>query len=475
MGESRMSQQMDPQGVSPAKADKGYDILVSITNDYYKAYISIEMHRMDCTVTTEDILSALKTKNISYGIDMDAIESIVQNPGHSKSVLIATGIPHENGKDGELTFYVDKETHVQPRMLSGGRVDFKDLDTFKTAEAGDLLVTRTLPTPGKDGMTVTAREIKAKPGKPVNFKYGKNIRLSEDGLQLIADKSGNILFDGEKISIIEVLELRKDVGPETGNIHFMGKVVIYGNVLTGYEVVSDADIEINGIVECAKIQCKGNLLINGGVQGNDNAELEVEGNLKANFMNNTHARVTGDINCDAILHCHVTCDGSIIADGKRGMIVGGDLNVRKEIRAKVLGSEMGTLTKIRLGVDSKIMDEFKEVAEQIKETQDSIMKLTQAQRMIRKQLETGTSAELSSMLDKTNSTLKQSNETLHKKQDALKELNALIDHLRDSRAMAQMIYPGVKIRIGNSFYNVKDAMQAVRIQKDEGEIRVVSY
>lgn len=469
-----MSQQMEPQGGIPA-TDKGFDVLVSLTNDYYKAYVSIEMHHMESVVASGHIMDALKAKNISYGIDMDAVESIVQNPSLCSNVLIATGIPHENGKDGELTFYVDKDTHIQPKMLSGGRVDFKELDTFKVAEAGDLLVTRTLPTPGRDGMTVTGREIKAKPGKPVNFKFGKNIRLSEDGLQLFADKSGNIIFDGDKISIIEILELRKDVGPETGNIHFMGKVIIYGNVLSGYEIVTDSDVEINGIIECAKIETKGNLLINGGVQGNDLAELDVGGELKANFLNNTHARVSGDIHCDAVLHCHITCDGSIIADGKRGMVVGGELNVRKEIRAKTVGSEMGTLTKIRLGVDAKIMDDFKDVAEQIKDTQDSITKLTQAQRMIRKQLETGTSAELHAMLEKTNTTLMQANETLHKKQNALKDLNTLIDQLRDSRVMAQTVYPGVKLRIGNSYYNVKDALQGVRIQKDEGEIRLLPY
>ena len=470
-----MSEQAETQDASQIEKDKGYDVIVSLTNDYYKAYASVEIHRADCEVTSESILAVLKAKNVSFGIDMDAVESIVQNPGMSNNVLVASGIPHENGTDGELVFYIDKNTHVQPKMLSGGRVDFKELDAFKVAVEGDLLVTRTLPTPGKDGMTVTGREIKAKPGKPVLFKFGKNIRQSEDGLQLFADKSGNVIFDGDKISILEILELRKDVGPETGNIHFVGKVIIYGNVLSGYEIVCDSDVEINGVVECAKIEAKGNLVINGGVQGNDLAELDVGGNLTSNFLNNTHARVSGNIQCDAVLHCHITCDGSIVAEGKRGMVVGGELNVRNEIRAKVVGSEMGTLTKIRLGVDAKIMDDFKELAEQIKETQDSLGKLTQAQRMIRKQLETGTSAELSAMLEKTNATLLQTNETLRVKQEALKDMNALIDKLHNSRLMAQMVYPGVKLRIGNSYYNVKDAVQGVRIQKDEGEIRMLPY
>lgn len=249
-----MSQQSDLQGGNPE--DKGYDVLVSITNDYYKAYVSIEKHRPDCEVTEAEVMKALQAKNITFGIDSDAVAGITRDPDHSTNVLVAVGTPHVNGRDAEVTFYVDKNTNIQPKMLSGGRVDFKDLDVFKVAVAGDLLASKTEPTPGSDGMTVTGREIKAKPGKPVNFKFGKNIRQSEDGLQIFAEKSGNIVFDGDRISIIEVLELRKDVGPETGNIHFMGKVVVYGNVLTGYEIVTDGDVEINGVVECAKIVAK---------------------------------------------------------------------------------------------------------------------------------------------------------------------------------------------------------------------------
>ena len=122
------------------------------------------------------------------------------------------------------------------------------------------------------------------------------------------------------------------------------------------------------------------------------------------------------------------------------------------------------------------MDQFKELAEQIKESQENISKLTQAQRMIRKQLDaSGNHPELQTMFEKTAATLTQSNDTLRQQQMQLKELNDLIDRLRDARVLAQMVYPGVKIRIGNSYYNVKDPLQGVRIQKDEGDIRLLSY
>lgn len=462
---------MSQQGNDP-EADKGYDILISITSDYYEAYISIETHRMDCVVTAADILDALKAKNITYGIDPEAVESVVRNPWTGNNILVASGVPHKNGQDGQLTVHVDQGAHRQPKILGDGRVDFKELDTLRIAEVGTLLASRTLPTPGEDGMTVTGRVIKAKPGKPVNFKFGKNVLQSEDGLQLTAEKNGNVTFDGDKISVIEILELRKDVGPETGNIHFIGKVIIHGNVLSGYEIVTDGDVEINGIVECAHIAAKGDLLINGGVQGNDIADIQVGGNLKANFLINTHVRVSGDIACDAILHCHIICDGSLIAEGKRGVIVGGELNVCKEIRAKTIGSEMGTLTKIHLGINGNIMDSFKALVDEIKEIQENKAKLVQAERIIYKQLKAGESPELNAMLDKTHATLQQLDETLHQKQEMLKEIHIQMNQLRDSRVKAQIIYPGIKVRIGNNLHTVKDELHGVRIQKSEGEIRI---
>ncbi len=61
--------------------------------------------------------------------------------------------------------------------------------------------------------------------------------------------------------------IQGDVGVETGNINFTGKVIVSGNVMSGYEIISNEDIEINGIVECATLKSKGDITIRQGVQG----------------------------------------------------------------------------------------------------------------------------------------------------------------------------------------------------------------
>lgn len=453
-----------------------YDVVVNLSNDYYKAFITVILHSPSAEVTMEALEDALSKKNITYGIDRDALESIVQNSSFAENVLVATGIPHENGKDGELTFYVDKENKATPKMKADGSVDFKEIEFFHAAVAGDVLAVRTMPTEGKSGMTVTGRNINAKRGKIVNFKAGKNIRVSEDGLQLIADKSGTIQFDNEKISIIEVLEIRGDVGVETGNIHFLGKVVVNGNVTSGYEIEAEDTVEINGIVESASIKSKGDILINRGVQGNDNAYLNCKGDLKSGFLNNCHLTVKGNIEADSIMHSHITCDGSITAQGRKGQVVGGEINVRKELTAKAIGSEMGTITKLRLGVDSQVMEDYRQAAEAIKDKQDNIKKLSQASRMLRKQLEASKgNPEIKAMLDKTLSSKDQYNKELKELQQNFIRINELIENLRDARVRAEVVYPGVKVRIGHSYYNVKEVLKGIQIQKDEGDIRTSTY
>lgn len=451
-----------------------YDIIVSISNDYYRAFITLEPHSSTVNVSYDALLNALKAKNITYGYEKDALDSIVNDPYHVVNVQVATGNPHVNGLDGEVSYLFDTEMRSRPTVNSDGSVDFKQMNFLHLAYKGDILATRSMPTVGEDGMTVTGKLIKAKPGKIKNFKVGKNISVSEDGLTISASETGNIEFDGEKISIIKVLEIKGDVGITTGNIEFAGKVSIKGNVTTGFSVHSDEGIEVNGLVECAELYSGGDIIISGGVQGNDAATLHAKGNIITKFLNNCTVVVNGNIEADAILHCHITCDGTITVKGKRGLLVGGDINVRKEINAKTIGSEMGTLTKLRLGIDSKIMEEYQAALTHVNEMRESITKLNQASKLLNKQYENSQSTEIKAMLDKTNVSLQDYIMRFEQANKSLKEISESIESLKGSKVNCELIYPGVKIRMGSTYYNVKDMLKDISIVKEDGEIRTVA-
>ncbi len=451
--------------------DKPYDFELKISSDYYEARLTVVIYEgTDLKITPEEVIDFLKSKNVVFGIDLDAIDTICQNPSLANNLLIAKGIPHVHGENGEVTLYVDSENTTKPTMLANGNVDFKNLNMVHIAQKGDLLAEKTLPTEGTSGTTVTGKTIKQKPGKPVNFKIGKNLQVSEDGLKLYSTVTGTIKLDGDKISVIEVLEIRTDVGVKTGNISFTGKVIVYGNVTTGYSIECE-ELEINGIVESANLKANGNITISIGVQGNDAANIYCGGNLKAQTLNNCHLIVKGDINCDTLMHSNVVCDGEIRAAGRKGMIVGGEICARRAIRANIIGSEMGTTTSLKLGMDSILLDEYKALTEQLKEAKEQNIKLDQLVRLLTKNVQAAPeNQEMKAKLDQMIPARDNSYTLMYELTDKNNQMLELFNKMNDSFVTASTLYPGVKIKIGSNFFNAKDELKNVKLIKDGAHI-----
>lgn len=454
-----------------ADTSKPYEFELRISNDYYEAFLTIHIFEdNDIKVSPEDIIDFLKSKNVVFGIDLDTMDTICQNPKLANDVSIAKGIPHIHGENAEITFFVEQGNVTKPTMLANGKVDFKNLNLVHVAQKDDVLAEKTEPTEGNSGTTVTGKIIKQKPGKAVNFKIGKNVKLSDDGLKIIATASGTIKIEDEKISIIEVLEIKGDVGVKTGNIIFNGKVVVFGNVTTGYEIECD-ELEINGLVESATLKCVGNITISIGIQGNDAAHVTCGGNLKAQILNNCHVKVKGDIQCDTIMHSIIVCDGEIRAAGRKGLIVGGDISARKAIRANTIGSEMGTTTSLKLGLDSQIMEQYKSILEQLKEAKDQSTKLEQLVRLLTKNVQADpNNKDMSDNLNRMIPARDQSYLALKDIQAQHDHMLGMMNHLSDSLVAASLIYPGVKIKIGNSFYNVKNELKNMKLIREGGQI-----
>ncbi|MBN2898304.1 MAG: DUF342 domain-containing protein, partial [Clostridia bacterium] len=265
--------------VSAEDKERKYDYKVSISSDYYEAYLTLDMHSKTYKPSQEEIVALLKERNVIFGLDYEMIGRIVQEPNGCLGLLVAKGIRHENGQDGVVDFFVRQDEEIKPTLLENGKVDFKHMNFVQRIAKGDILAERTMPTVGKNGTTVTGKIIKARPGKITNFKFGKNVELSQDELKLISMVDGTVQFSGDKIEVIQVLNIDGDVGVKTGNIEFTGKVVINGNITSGYSVNCIGDLEVNGIIEAATVETKGNLFVSVGIQGNDLAHITCDGDM----------------------------------------------------------------------------------------------------------------------------------------------------------------------------------------------------
>ncbi len=451
-------------------------IRVELSNDYYSAFLTIIRDDGAPTVKEADVQSVLADRQVVFGVDIAAIRQAISE-GEVVNRLIASGIPHRNGQDAEIIYNFDTNMDVKPEILEDGTVNFKNMGFIKSCEAGAVLVEKKLATNGISGTTVTGRNISGRDGKDKVLAAGKNTHLSEDGTQLISDIDGRISFDGKKVSVLSVMEIKGDVGISTGNIKFVGSVVVGGNICDGYEIETTGDLTVNGVIEGAKVKVGGNLNLSRGIKGHGEAEISVAGNLVTNFINSAaELWVGGNIEANAIITSKVKCDGDIKLTGKKGQLLGGETLCKGNLEAMTIGSDLEVITEIKMGLDTDIVEEIKSISSELKELVVTYDKLGKDIQTLLNKLK----------LSPDNEKLKQTIVANKKEYDAvevktqeqksrLRLLQELASSATTSCVRAGLMYPGTRVKIGNSVYHAKFQMQNTILKRDKGDIVAIGY
>ncbi len=430
-------------------------------------------------MSTDNIIYDLNKKGIVFGIDKDKIEEVVQNNIFNQDIVIARGKPAINGDDARVICSFDSSPGVSiPGIIEkDGRIDYKTLNKIHNIKAGDLLIEIVPTTEGTEGTDVYGNEIAAKKGNPVTIKKGKNVRESENGLKIYAAKDGEVYFKDNTIYVNEVKTIDGDIDNETGNVQFNGKINVKGNVKSGFKIEAEGNIEIFGVVESAMLSSKGNITVHGGIQGNNQAYLYCLGDFKAKYVENANIKSEGNVEAGAILHSNVIAKNRITASGKKGLIVGGNIRAGKEVRANILGSNMGTGTIIEVGIDPEEKDDYEQLKAEIigveqniensKKIVDLLNKISKMQKL---------AEDKKDLLIRSLNTYEASKEkynTLVKKMQILSEK---LQNTKGGKIHAHVIiYPGVRAIIGSSVRQIYDETHNSTLYIKDGEITIGPY
>jgi len=340
------------------EAQPAMPVLIEVTSsdDAMTGYIKLVKQGANfLPVTKEQLMDALKANRIVYGVKESSLEKLAARPIFNIKIEVAKGLPPVDGKDGYVTYYVKRDSEYRPEINLEGEVDYKNLDYFQIVKKDQILAEITKETEGTEGRNIYGSAMPAKIGRPANSPAGKNTCLIQDDTLLVAECDGVIRFIRDTIDVNEMLKVNSNVDQLTGNINFSGDVTVEGDVSSGFSVKSGGNIIIKGVVEDAAIEAAGNVHISKGINGGGRNSIRVAGNLKAKYIEHANIHVEGDINADYIIDSNVTCLGNIELAGSRELIVGGDVKVMGELKARDIGSESERNTRIEvLGV--KIMD-----------------------------------------------------------------------------------------------------------------------
>jgi hypothetical protein len=431
-------------------------------------------------MTASEIASYLSSAGVVYGIREEVIRRFEDYPRYNETILVAEGRKAVNGENGRIVynFNVDhSEVHLQEK---GGQVDFKELNLVENVEAGQILARRIPAEPGEEGCTVTGRNLPAKPGKPVEIDVGKNVTLSEDGQIATAVINGQVLLIAGKINVEPVYTVGGDVNLHTGNILFLGTVVIKGSVLDGFSVKAAGNIEVLGSVGKCVMDAEGDIIIHQGIMGKNQGQVNAGLNVFAKFIE--HARVKAEQNVivsDGIIHSLVDANRRILCQGRRASIVGGRLRAAEEINAKSLGSVAGTETILEVGYDPNSKERLAEISgiktdleKQIGDTELNIHTIDNL-RKLQKNIAVEKLQNLKELTEKRAQMLTRLNQIDQ-------ELAAIHNHLATLKAKGKIsasdrVYPGVKLFIKNENLVVRNEFKKVTFYLQGKEIRMTKY
>ena len=463
----------DPQ--PEEKVDAIASVMISL--DKMKAFVSIIPPEGGRMLTIEELILTLRRSYVIFGISKSALESIINNPVYNEMVCVAEGIPPVNGQNGKVEFYFDVSKERKPSVLEDGRVDFRELNLIDSVSKGQKLCSLIEPIPGIPGKMVTGIDVPATSGKPGSFHRGRNVEISKDDMYLLSSIDGQVILIEDKVTVFASYEVKADVDNSTGNISFVGNVSVRGNVLSGFVIEAGGNIEVWGVVESATLKADGDIILKRGMQGLGKGMLISGGDIIARYIEHSNLEAKNNITAEAIMHSNVKCGNKLELGGKKGLLVGGNSKVGKEIIAKVIGSHMATATEIEVGIDPTLRERYKVVREELTNSENDVKKADQAI-VILKKLEAANmlTPDKQEMMTKSVRTKVFLSVQINELKDELVQLERKLQQEANGRIKARnFIYPGTKVSIGTSLMVVKDNLQFCTLYKDGADVKVGPY
>jgi len=472
--------------VAPRKQelDKDAEIIVEISNDQMAAHLSVIPPLGGEEATLDRVKTVLEEAEIEYGLREERLNELFNEDGvidkEIEEVLIAEGTEPIAGEDAEIDFKFDLESQERKvQQLEDGSVDYRNLGRINNVEAGSVLATKSPPKPGTPGMNVRGEEVEPEAPTDLKIPGGKNTTLSEDGLTLRSDIEGQVFYKGDKIEVIEVHTVNGNLDLSTGNVKFVGTVIVKGDIKDSMKVKAKHDIHVQGSVHAAQLEAGGEVAIKNGFIGKNKGKIEADGDVKAKFIEN--GKVVTEQNLivsEAIMHSDIDAAEAIKVVNK-GLIVGGMVRAGREIDAKVVGSNLATKTKLFVGVTPALRDQYHELTEELDNYQVELDEALKSINYIKKRQEENggqlseKERELLSQKTRIRFQLSKNIEDLKKEK---KRLDKRLEEGRHGRVKVQdKLYSGVEITIGTEVKKIGKQISNVQYYVEDGEIKRGSY
>lgn len=425
-------------------------------------------------MTVERAEAEIASSGVTYGVDHAAILRTVDGELYDTPVRFARGTPPQDGEDAELIFHFRREHSGRPAVGEDGKVDYRELDLYTSVEAGQKLVEKKPATAGTPGYTVRGRELRPAKGRDVRLPGGKNVVWDEARLTAFAKINGRVDFTNNALTVSDCYTIRGDADLSVGNIDFDGDVVILGNVISDLSVKASRNIDVRGSVGTARLSAGGDIVLRGGMQGNDKGALEAGGDIRARYLERSVVRAGGSILVDSMIHCRAESGDRIDAKGKHGSLIGGTLRAQNSVTAVNIGADSNTKTEVSVGMAPAQRARLQFLRSELSRLRGELEKLEKVCRYLSQNPDASDERQ---NLKKTAVLGKINHEKLIREEE--EELNAIEERTRASAFgeinVRDTVFPGVRLSISLGEMTVTNPIRFTTFTYKDRELSLQPY
>jgi hypothetical protein len=421
---------------------------------------------------SDELRDILRAHNVVYGINDKMVEEIAEAKICNQKIEVARGKNPIPGKPGNIEILIERVENRKPKVLSDGRVDQKDIGFIINVKKGTPLIRRIPSQEGIAGMSVLGRPIDTPAVRDVKIQAGPGTVWSKDDPDVIvADQDGAVLIDKSgNVEVRNQKTIRQDIDYGTGNIEFVGNLLITGAVRAGFKVTADGSVTIKRNVENAQIFSGRDIVVHGGVCGSGSGVMKAGRGIKLRHVENFSVEADHDIVIveDAV-HSTMRTEGSINAR----CILGGETYAGTCLEVDILGADGEPKTVIDLG---KVYALNQKRNSYLKKITHTMKKLGEANEELFTRVRDGMNAKgnLTKQQEQELTALKQEKKLILQEYNTIKnELQELENRCASTESQSvrvRKMFPNVIFKIGNKQKRITTIILGAIVTTDEDNI-----
>jgi len=364
------------------EVDEVYDgsFKIFVSPDKMNALLSVQAPHGGKKIEFKEVLKEAGNMVIKAPLNQSLIKITINQVNNGEQakidrVCICSGELPVHGLNGDIRWNMRLEIMYKPLVSKDGSVDYKGGGRFPFIREGNIAAVWFLPTKGqKPGVNIFGNPITPQDGVDIELTLGDYFEFEDSNYNkrkvklLKAKCSGLLKIKKSEVTVQPVFETER-VDYATGNIDFDGTIVIKETILDGFMVKCSKDIQIRGGLGACKIECGGDAIIDGGINGRGQGSIKAGGNVYIKYAENCviQAKKSIYIGTHSVLSTLWAKDEIRVGLNRvKGRVIGGILYAWNSIKTGIVGSERAAYNVfLWLGIDREIALQIEELEKQI--------------------------------------------------------------------------------------------------------------